>query len=410
MNVRRQLFRISRAGRDRATTRTTPLCIAVLAWLLAVLCGAFERPAASLPEARVTLTVLNGGDRERAQPESKRDKAVVDSEEELAAGASFRVVLEARARGPFPGPGQRLRVTLPYYHGYAPASIPQGDRPGSAGYTRITTGPAGASIRFIDPHLAPVVDVTAPAEFDVVFDRPMGAGESLRVVYGDGPEGAAIASELAVSRQAPGYKPFLCRLVDSGGEAGAVLARATPSVRAGPARSLRVIAPTVVRPGQPFRVRVVVLDRFGNRAESFRGVAAISGPGLQGRVPLGEAERGAGLASLLAPPEETILRLGARAGREPTVEGTSNPVLVRRGGDRVFFGDLHVHTGEASWDAYGSLDDVFTYARDTMGLDFVAGTDHDGDISADGFARLCALARHHESPGQFAAFTGFEWT
>ena len=84
-------------------------------------------------------------------------------------------------------------------------------------------------------------------------------------------------------------------------------------------------------------------------------------------------------------------------------------------GQRVFFGDIHVHSAETVTGGHGcgegSVLDNYHYARDAAGLDFFALTDHDWDIQTDtGWQVRQEAAREYDCPGRFAALLGFEWT
>lgn len=73
---------------------------------------------------------------------------------------------------------------------------------------------------------------------------------------------------------------------------------------------------------------------------------------------------------------------------------------------RLFWGDLHVHSWRS--DGVGSLQDVYTYARDVVGLDFVGHGDHIQYMSDDDWAETLALTRQMNRPGGFVSFPGFE--
>ncbi len=75
----------------------------------------------------------------------------------------------------------------------------------------------------------------------------------------------------------------------------------------------------------------------------------------------------------------------------------------------VFFGDLHAHSG-LSDDATGSAEGLFLAARDVVGLDFVALTDHDAFLTLPEWDILRLTAGSFDQPGRFVAFTGVEWT
>ncbi|MBI3889893.1 MAG: DUF3604 domain-containing protein [Candidatus Wallbacteria bacterium] len=352
-----------------------------------------------------------------SEPRAHATRLIVESlekttpEDGIVAGGRFRLVLQVRALAGFPNPGESLRVALPLYLAIPGPSLPQGDRPAAPGFTRIRRSPAGARLRFLHPELGQLA-FDAPPVFDVLFVRPMRPGEILEIVYGEGDEGAALAPALAVSPDEPGYKPFACLRVRASGEHGEVLAWASPRILPGPASWLDAIAPSIVAPGEAFSLRVVARDRLGNVAERFAGevslrvTAGATGPATVRVDTLSRGVAVAGPLTVRAP----VNRIELLARDEPSVRGRSNPILVRTHGPRLYFGDLHVHSGEVSYDACGRMAGAYAYARERAGLDFVARTDHDGDLLPQQWELTRRQVREATVAGRFVAFLGFEWT
>ena len=77
-----------------------------------------------------------------------------------------------------------------------------------------------------------------------------------------------------------------------------------------------------------------------------------------------------------------------------------------------YFGDLHTH----SWlsDGCGDPDEIFTRSRDTLGLDFVALTDHDvsngNRLAPHEWAYISLLTAFFNDPGHFVTIPAYEWT
>lgn len=91
------------------------------------------------------------------------------------------------------------------------------------------------------------------------------------------------------------------------------------------------------------------------------------------------------------------------------------PGLPAAEGGRIYFGDIHVHSGEAPSGRHGcgcgTIKDNYLYARDAARLDFFCLTDHDYDICEQRFWEMYKqAAAHYDQPGRFAALLGFEWT
>jgi len=83
----------------------------------------------------------------------------------------------------------------------------------------------------------------------------------------------------------------------------------------------------------------------------------------------------------------------------------------RVGAFNVYYGNLHAHTGLS--DGIGSPAEAFNQARNEVGLDFFAITDHDywpNDMTTADWTEIKKAANDYNEDGTFAAFWGFEWT
>jgi hypothetical protein len=242
-----------------------------------------------------------------------------------------------------------------------------------------------------------------------VSGRALAEGETIRIVYGAGPQGAR------ADRYAESASPFWIAVDGDGdGVRGTLPDSPTVAVRAGPPARLVVTVPTTARPEQPVRLRVAILDRAGNSGVDFEGrVRLRETPGLRspGAVQLRSEDRGVGSVEVV-PLEPGVYRIRAEALGGP--RGVSNPLVVSEDGSRVLWGDLHGHSGLS--DGTGTPRDYFGYARDVAGLDIVALTDHDhwGMLPLSRHPELWEQIREQvasfHDPGRFVALLGFEWT
>lgn len=87
------------------------------------------------------------------------------------------------------------------------------------------------------------------------------------------------------------------------------------------------------------------------------------------------------------------------------------------GGNRVFFGDIHTHSGEIDG---RDGDDIgcgvgtrlanYRWARDAGGMDFYALTDHECQIAEERTGEYLGLADSHNEEGRFVCLPAFEFT
>ena len=81
---------------------------------------------------------------------------------------------------------------------------------------------------------------------------------------------------------------------------------------------------------------------------------------------------------------------------------------------RLFFGDIHAHSGYSLcyWPGCGegSLDQLYSFARDQAGLDFCAATNHGFSMTDEQWeVTQCKTAAYNE-PERFVTLLAYEWT
>jgi hypothetical protein len=311
--------------------------------------------------------------------------------------ATWRIVYEAGPEGIAVGGRLFLQVS-PFWEW----STPQVEDRESPGYTTVSTDAGGVDLN---------AETLGPQLLGVeIRGRALRAGERVRIVYGAGPRRA----------RADRYAERGSRLwvaVDGDGDGVRGLLAGSPAVDVapGPPRTLVLAAPSVVRPGESARLHVSVLDAVGNAGVRVQGEVALSAAGADLRLPetirLGASDRGMGTVELTALREGTVRVEGAGPGG---LRGESNPVVVSSSLPRVYWGDLHGHSGLS--DGTGTPEDYFRYARDVAGLDVAALTDHD-HWGLEPLARSPRLwdeirgrVSAFHAPGRFVTLLGYEWT
>ena len=184
--------------------------------------------------------------------------------------------------------------------------------------------------------------------------------------------------------------------------------RLAPAVPA----SLHVVAPSGVEVGKPARLRIAVLDRFGNLCPS---VAAEAQVDAAERVTIRSGRGEHTMVFATAGVHRVAVRLPALG-----LAGRSNPCRAGAASAGPWWGDPHVHTRLS--DGAGSREFALAYARDVSLLDFTALTDHDIEwhhawfaapaqrTSDEQWASTGDVIRRYREPGRFAVLRGYEWT
>jgi len=251
---------------------------------------------------------------------------------------------------------------------------------------------------------------------DVVIEEDaLAEGDEVRVVYGDTRYGEPGARVQAVPQSSVAFTGYL----DADGGGDFVELPASPlrrQVYPGPPTKARVVVPSIVRPGEPFAARVSITDACGNRPRGkFVGALSAERPGdldwrrhlpFDGHSPLHAQAPGISLDV-----ENATLRVSAKGDLPET---RSNPALCDASGDRIFWGDLHVHSMYHDYNVEekrGLWADVepaecFAYAREVSFLDFAGVTD--SDPSRPGWEPMQAAVDEHYRPGAFVSLRGFE--
>ena len=173
---------------------------------------------------------------------------------------------------------------------------------------------------------------------------------------------------------------------------------------------LVAIAPTTVRPGEPFEALVKAEDLWGNPCERFTGTVGLNGEGLAG-LPADVHFRAGEIAvarlnglRLRAAGAET--RIVARHGE---ARATSNVIHALGAGEaRTFWGDLHGQTRATV--GTGTIEEYFAFGRDVALLDMMCHQANDFQVTDDEWQRLRrTIDRFHED-GRCVIFVGYEWS
>jgi hypothetical protein len=172
--------------------------------------------------------------------------------------------------------------------------------------------------------------------------------------------------------------------------------------------------PSVARPGEVVPLTLAVLDAAGNAGTEAEGEVALSAGGggsLLPTVSLSPEDRGRVVVDVTVAAEGTV---SVEAHGPGTLGAVSNPLVVSPDLPRVYWGDLHGHSGLS--DGTGTPEDYYRYARDIAALDVAALTDHDHwgmqvlSESPDLWEGVRQQTRAFHEPGRFVTLLGYEWT
>jgi hypothetical protein len=280
-------------------------------------------------------------------------------------------------------------------------STPQVDAEDAPGYTRVSTDAEGV---VLEPSTlgAQLLGIR-------VGGRPLAGGERVRIVYG------ASAGGARADRYAERGSRFWVA-VDGNGDGVRKLLADSPvvDVAPGPPERLVLTLPSVARPGDTLRLNLAALDAAGNAWPAVEGGVSLRAGGavkVPARVRLASAERGRRSIEVVAEQEGSARVEATGPG---SLRGVSNPILVSRALPRIYWGDLHGHSGLS--DGTGTPEDYFRYARDVAALDVAALTDHDHwgmqPLATDPvlWEGIRTQVRAFQEPGRFVTLLGYEWT
>ena len=255
-----------------------------------------------------------------------------------------------------------------------------------------------------------------------VGGRVLKAGEMIEVTYGD-QRGGSLGTQAQLSAREVSFPVFVSSGQDPKFfERFAAWNRATdvatlreqadfnPTLRVigGEPAKFHVVAPMEVEPNAPFDLRMSVMDATCNAATGYEGTIElyVNDPDALRFDPVSISGAHTVIPNLTLRTPGFHRIHAVDLNRE--LIGVSNPIRVRKGAEQIYWGDLHGHS-ELS-DGNGTPDEHYTYARETVLLDFACVTDHDKNLYAhpDRWQTAIAKAHEHTRAGSFVALLGYE--
>jgi hypothetical protein len=168
----------------------------------------------------------------------------------------------------------------------------------------------------------------------------------------------------------------------------------------GPGINWKAILPSLAVVGEPFRLAIVVEDRWGNPTtdahQDFELVPSRPVQGLPARIEIRNGDGPRVIDNLVLDAEGDLeLRLMAK-GEELA---RANPMrAVNAAPLRRYWGDLHGQSGETI--GMGSAEAYFRYARDVAFIDMVGHQGNDFQITDDFWNKLNRLTAEFDAPGK----------
>jgi hypothetical protein len=165
-------------------------------------------------------------------------------------------------------------------------------------------------------------------------------------------------------------------------------------------------APSCVQMGEELVVRIVAVDGYGNATEEPCSQCLLEGG--DGALVEEELEEGRWYESAVMrfdlPGEKQIRAMDVETG----ATDRSNPIVVTLDPPRhrLFWGDLHGHTGLS--DGLGSPEQYYEFGREQSCLDFCAIADHSQYISDDEWEYIQRATAQFNEPGRYVTLLGYE--
>jgi len=184
---------------------------------------------------------------------------------------------------------------------------------------------------------------------------------------------------------------------------------------AGESRILLMTLPSIVGVGEPFRLKMTMLNVSGMPDEGFRGTVKLSASEpclkLPSAAKFSPKDHGIKIVTGLRSTKPGVLYVEGEVGGSPSKPPRSNATKVMDNpSERLYWGDIHVHSvlGNCHTDLAKEPAFGYWYAKQVSHLDFAAVTDHLRGLDRERWERTKALAEEHNRHGDFVALLGFE--
>jgi hypothetical protein len=172
---------------------------------------------------------------------------------------------------------------------------------------------------------------------------------------------------------------------------------------------LVVVAPTTVRPGEPFDAVVKAEDVWGNPCERFEGEVTLRGD-VEGLPP--SVRWRSNEVAVTRLPGLSLRAAGAEArieARHAAHRADSNLIRALVAGEaKTFWGDLHGQTRATV--GTGTIEEYFAFGRDVALLDMMCHQANDFQVTEAEWQRLRREIDRFHADGRCVIFVGYEWS
>ena len=249
-----------------------------------------------------------------------------------------------------------------------------------------------------------------------VMDSDLVGGDVITFIIGDSSGNPSIGIEFS------GNYKFALAIDEKGdGEYRRVGEYPSIEVVGDVASGFHVSVPSVIEPGEYFKVSITPVDRYMNKASCYQGNISIKFVGksefITEKYEYSQDEGRSGVMTVESPSlKEQGLYQVVVADLENGLSGISNPMYIGNWSEKekVYFGDIHAHT-EIS-DGIGLAEDAYIYGRDVLHHNFGALSDHfeEGQptlfyAQKEKWPLTVAAAEKFNASGEFATLLGYEW-
>jgi hypothetical protein len=172
----------------------------------------------------------------------------------------------------------------------------------------------------------------------------------------------------------------------------------------------KAVLPSLRRPGEKFQFGLKAEDVWGNPTPKAQGrlrlVSNLSVEGLPEQLDYQRGQKSVRIDNLKANQEGVLrIRVLDEADRQLA---ESNPMVVRKGKQAGFWGDLHGQSGESI--GIGAAKEYFKFARDMAFLDVSSHQANDFQVNNNFWVYLNQLTKAFQKDGHFVTFPGYEWS